>query len=282
MVIKTIAQLRKIVAIQRKKGKRIGFVPTMGCFHKGHLSLMRYARKENDVVIVSIFVNPTQFGPEEDYRQYPRNLKKDCQDARGEKVDYIFCPSLDDMYPSPFLSSIKIGKLSELLCGVSRPGHFQGVATVVCKLFNSVLPDYAYFGQKDYQQFLIIQQMVRDLNIPVQLKVCPIVREDDGLAMSSRNVYLNQQERVRALSLYQSLSVARTCIKAGEKDPQAIISQMKKKIEEQVDKIDYIAILGAENFDYVETIQGKLFVGVAAYVGKTRLIDNIIVSDDTF
>ena len=277
-IIKSIAQLRKILDNEHKKGNTIGFVPTMGYFHEGHLSLMRRARKETDVVVVSIFVNPIQFGPREDYRRYPRNMRRDTALARQEKVDYIFYPSVKTMYQSPYHTFVNVEKITDILCGLCRPGHFKGVTTVVCKLFHIVQPDIAYFGQKDYQQYVVIKRMVDELHMPVKIKMCPIIREYDGLAMSSRNVYLTPEERERALTLYKSLCMARRLVRAGERNPQKVITEMKKLLEKNVNRIDYIAILNPEGFESVERLKGKLFIGVAAYVGRTRLIDNTIIN----
>ncbi len=276
-VIKSISKLRKELQKGRDKKETIGFVPTMGYFHKGHLSLIRCARRENDIVVVSIFVNPIQFGPHEDYKRYPRNLRRDALLAREEKVDYIFCPNVNTMYQSPHHTFVNVEKITDILCGLCRPGHFKGVTTVVSKLLHIVQPDNAYFGQKDYQQFVVIKKMVEELNIPVKIKLCSIVREHDGLAMSSRNVYLKPKERIRALALYASLCRARHLIKHGERNPQKVITEMKKILEKNFNKIDYIAILNPDGFDSIKRLRGKIFIGVAVYIGKIRLIDNIIL-----
>ncbi|HBF69599.1 MAG TPA: pantoate--beta-alanine ligase, partial [Thermotoga sp.] len=221
-IIETIEEMKKFSEEMREKKKTIGFVPTMGYLHEGHLSLVRRARDENDVVVVSIFVNPTQFGPNEDYERYPRDFERDRKLLEKENVDCIFHPSVEEMYPPDFSTYVEETKLSKNLCGRSRPGHFRGVCTVVTKLFNIVKPHRAYFGQKDAQQFRVLRRMVRDLNMDVEMIECPIVREPDGLAMSSRNVYLSPEERQQALSLYQSLKIAENLYLNGERDAEKI------------------------------------------------------------
>jgi pantoate--beta-alanine ligase len=251
----------------------------MGALHEGHLSLIRQGRKENDSVVVSIFVNPIQFGPHEDYRRYPRNLSKDMYLCRKEGVDVIYYPRPKDMYAGDFKTYVEVKDLSQVLCGKSRPGHFRGVATVVTKLFNIVEPDVAYFGQKDMQQAVIIKKMVSDLNMPIKVKVMPIVREEDGLAMSSRNAYLNPQERKEASILYQALIRAEGLIKKGKRDSQYIIKKMKGLINsKRSTQIDYIEIVDLDNLKPLKTVKGKVLIALAVWVGRTRLIDNIIVA----
>lgn len=278
LIIKSIKVLKSKIKRLRQEGKLIGFVPTMGCLHEGHLSLMRRAKKDCDVSIISIFVNPAQFGPSEDYKKYPRDLKRDENLARSTGVDMIFYPSVNEMYPKNHLTYVNVEKISEVLCGASRPGHFKGVATVVVKLFNIVQPDIAYFGQKDAQQARVIQQMTRDLNIPVKIKVMPIMREPDGLAMSSRNKYLSLQERESALILSESLKKARRMISSGIKSSATILSAVKNIIKTKKNiKIDYIACVDLETLKPVKAIKNNTLIALAVWVGKTRLIDNIIV-----
>jgi len=271
--------MQKLAIKLREEGKSIGFVPTMGALHEGHLSLMGRARRENDILVISIFVNPTQFGPGEDYRRYPRPFEKDRALAQREGVDIIFYPFVSEMYGERYSTYVEVDKLSNKLCGLSRLGHFKGVASVVCKLFNIVKPRIAYFGQKDYQQLEIIKKMVKDLNIEVEIRECPIVREPDGLAMSSRNSYLSSQERQEALSLYRALNCAKRLIRAGSSVPD-VIFEMKKIIQKEPHaKIDYIKIVDPQTLEDVNKIrQGrKVLVALAIWIGKTRLIDNILV-----
>jgi pantoate--beta-alanine ligase len=281
-VISSPLEIQREMIALKKQGKSIGFVPTMGALHEGHLSLVRQARKENDIVVVSIFVNPTQFGPNEDFERYPRQFDKDKELLERENVDYIFYPSVSEMYPEGYETYVYLEKLPEHLCGLSRPGHFRGVATVVAKLFNIVQPDKAYFGQKDYQQALIIKKMVRDLNFPIEIVVMPIVREYDGLAMSSRNMYLSHEERKNANVLYKSLQRAKELIKGGERDVNKIKKEMEKIISSVPSRIDYIEIVHPETLDSLEVIPGKgvidrVVVAVAVFIGSARLIDNEIV-----
>jgi pantoate--beta-alanine ligase len=277
-IISSIETLRKTIERARIEKKTIGFVPTMGYFHDGHLSLMKRAKKENDCLIVSIFVNPTQFGVNEDLEKYPRDMKRDTSIARSAGVDYLFTPSVSDMYPEGYCTYLVNEKFSSVLCGAARPGHFRGVLTVVCKLFNIVGADRAYFGQKDYQQLTLLSMMKRDLNMPTRIVMCPTVREKDGLAMSSRNVYLGRDERVRALSIYGALKQARTMIAGGERSSKAVIEAMKKILGRGVDSIDYVAVCSARDLTPLSTLTGKVFIGVAARVRSTRLIDNCIIN----
>ncbi len=266
----------------RKEGKTIGFVPTMGALHEGHLSLIRRSAQENDVTVVSIFVNPTQFGPGEDYERYPRDPEGDLRKAHQAGADIVFMPSVEEMYPDGYATYVEVtGPLTQGLCAPFRPGHFRGVTTIVTKLFHLVEPDRAYFGKKDYQQWRVIQRMVRDLNMPIEIIGCPTVREPDGLAMSSRNQYLRPEERESALSLYRSLLMAKQRIEAGEQDVQKIVEEMRKFIESHpyVKKIDYIEIVEAESLRRVERLQSgqKVVVALAVHVGNARLIDNMEV-----
>jgi len=279
--MKLIREIKKMKDyIKRIKGKRIiGLVPTMGYLHEGHLSLIRKAEEECDEVVVSIFVNPTQFGPAEDYHTYPRDLERDKKLSSREGADVIFAPSVEDIYPQGCSTSVNIeGRLSSILEAASRPGHFRGVATVVAKFFNIVTPDYAYFGEKDYQQALIIKKMVRDLNMNVKVITLPTVREKDGLAISSRNSYFNEKERETAVILYKSLKKAKEWILGGEKDSSQIILKIKKLIEkEPLAKIDYIAIVNPTNMEEVRNIDGEVLIALAVKIDKVRLIDNMRV-----
>jgi pantoate--beta-alanine ligase len=277
-IVRSIPQLRRALDAARATKKTIGFVPTMGYFHQGHISLMRKARAENDIVVVSIYVNPIQFGRNEDLERYPRDLKSDCHQARGAGVDFVFCPSDQKMYPAGFGTFVNNESIAGILCGAARPDHFKGVLTVVCKLFNIISPDWAYFGQKDYQQACIIKQAVRDLNIRTTISVCPIVREEDGLAMSSRNAYLSQVERVRAGALSRALFSARKSVRNGERDARRLRAMMKTMLAPEVDSIEYIEIRAAESLKPLKALSGKVFIGLAARIGSTRLIDNVIVS----
>jgi len=277
-VIKKIDEMKKYVK-ERRSDKIIGLVPTMGCLHEGHLSLIRKARKECDEAIVSVFVNPTQFGEGEDYQRYPRNLERDINLSEREGVDVIFAPSVEDMYPENYSTFVQVeGKLSSVLEGASRPGHFRGVCIVLTKLFNIINPDLSFFGEKDYQQALIVKKMVRDLNIPTRIVLLPTVREKDGLAMSSRNSYLNEKERKAATILYESLKEAKKWIEDGERDSSRIVDKMRSFIaKEPLAKIDYIAIVDSESLKEVKEIKRGDLIALAVYIGKVRLIDNMKV-----
>lgn len=278
-IIRSIKEMFEVSKEERLRGKTIGFVPTMGALHEGHLSLIRRARKQNDIIVVSIFVNPTQFGPKEDFRKYPRNLQQDALLCKREGVDIIFYPEAKIMYPDDYRTYVLVERLSDCLCGKFRPGHFKGAATVVTKLFNIVNPDIAYFGQKDAQQAIVIQKMVKDLNIPLSIKVMPTLREKSGLAMSSRNLYLSDEEKQRAVVLYQALNLAKSSIKNGNRDPRYIIKKMKQLIEmDNMAKIQYISIIDTEQLAPVKNIKGRVLIALAVWMGKTHLIDNIIVS----
>lgn len=275
-VVTTIAQVREKIKQWKKEGKTIGFVPTMGYLHEGHGSLMERAR-ENDKVVVSIFVNPMQFGPNEDLASYPRDLEKDKNYCESLGVDLIFHPEPEEMYGERFCSYVDMSVLTEELCGKSRPVHFRGVCTVVSKLFNIVQPNRAYFGQKDAQQLAIIKQMVEDLNIDVEVIGCPIVRESDGLAKSSRNTYLNTEERKAALILNQAVKLGQKLAQNGEKDAIIIKEAMVAKIEsEPLAKIDYVKIVDGLTMQPVAKIESTVLVAMAVFIGKTRLIDNFI------
>lgn len=278
VIVEKVKDMKELSKKYLKENKTIGFVPTMGFLHEGHLSLVRRARGENDIVVVSIFVNPTQFGPNEDYESYPRDLERDVKLLKELNVDVVFHPPVEEMYPKDFSTYVEETKLSRYLCGKSRPGHFRGVCTIVTKLFNIVRPTRAYFGQKDAQQFRVIKRMVRDLNMDVELVECPIVREHDGLAMSSRNIYLSDDERVQALALYNSLKLAENLVKSGERDAKVVKNAMKEFLSryDKV-KIDYVEIVDEETLEPVKHIEGKAIVAIACWVGKARLIDNVIV-----
>jgi len=279
--MRVIRSIKEMSDFSRKlclKGKAIGFVPTMGALHEGHLSLIRRARRENDVVIVSIFVNPIQFGPKEDYRHYPRSLVYDSRLCKKEGADIVFFPDYLRMYPDNYKTYVEVCDFSDLLCGKFRPGHFKGVATVVTKLFNIIGPDIAYLGQKDAQQAIIIKKMAEDLNMPVKIKVMPIVREKDGLAMSSRNMYLNKDERIDAKVLYRALTLARALIRQGSVDSKGIINKMKELINKKKSaRIQYISIVGLDDLRPVHKITDKVLVALSVWIGKTRLIDNVMV-----
>ena len=275
LVITNPAEMHELSLEAHLEGRTVGFVPTMGYLHEGHSSLMRKARENNDIVVISIFVNPTQFGPNEDLQKYPRDFERDRALAEKEGVDIIFYPGVEDMYPENFTSIVEETSLSKRLCGESRPTHFRGVTTVVLKLLNIVQPHAAYFGQKDAQQALIIKRMVRDLNVPVKIVVCPIVRGPDGLAMSSRNNYLTPEERKRALVLSQALQAAKKKVDEGERDSRVLKEGMRKIIEPKASEICYISISDIETLEEVEKISGSVLIALAVYIGSTRLIDNI-------
>ena len=277
-IISRPKEIRNRIILAKKKGKLIGFVPTMGALHEGHLRLIRKARKDCDIVVVSIFVNPNQFGPKEDLNRYPRPIQKDIALCRKEKVDYIFHPSTNDMYPAGFATHIEVEGMSGLLCGRSRPGHFRAVATVVAKLFNIINPDIAYFGQKDAQQAIIVKKMAFDLNMPPEIRVLPTARDDHGLAFSSRNVYLSRQEKEDAPVLFNSLNLAAMRIKSGLRDARRITSRMRSLIlKKKSAKIDYIAIVDTFTLEPMNKIYGECLIALAVWIGKTRIIDNMIV-----
>jgi pantoate--beta-alanine ligase len=277
-LIKTIDEMHAFRRATSQSGKRLGLVPTMGALHEGHLSLVRDAREKSDVVAVSIFVNPTQFGPNEDFAKYPRNLESDSKMLEREHVDVIFAPSVDDMYPAGAITWVMVEGMSDRLCGKSRPGHFRGVTTVVSKLFHIIEPDTAFFGQKDAAQVAIIRRMVRDLNMRVEIMVGAIVREPDGLALSSRNAYLNPEERKSALVLHRSLQRAHTLFEGGERNSTELIAAGKQEFgTEPKARLDYLEVVDPDSLEPVTTISKCTLIAVAAYVGNTRLIDNIIV-----
>jgi len=275
--IRKIKEMRSFSQRVKAFGKTIGFVPTMGALHEGHLSLVTEARRKSGVVVVSIFVNPIQFGPKEDYTHYPRNLARDKKLLKEVGTDVIFVPEVEEMFPEGFKTYVEVEALSKVMCGKSRPTHFKGVTTVVAKLFNIVLPDYAFFGEKDYQQQVIIKQMVKDLNFPVEIITLPTVREFDGLAMSSRNAYLSEKERKIAPILYQALTLAKEEIKKGVRDPQKVIRKMRTLIaQEPAVRLDYITLVHPETLEELKVIRGRVLIALAAYLGKARLIDNLV------
>jgi pantoate--beta-alanine ligase len=277
-VFDSINDVRAASRAARREGKSLGLVPTMGALHEGHLSLVRAAQAQCDLVAASIFVNPLQFGPNEDLARYPRNFDRDCELFKREGVDFIFAPSVEEMYPAGAVTYVTVEGLSDKLCGRSRPGHFRGVTTVVSKLFNIVEPDRAFFGQKDAAQATIIRRMVRDLNIPVQIEVCPIVREPDGLAMSSRNAYLDAPQRKSARVLYRSLMAVQGRFDQGERKVQTLIEAGKQALAEDSSvRLDYFEIVDPETLDPVDGLSRPALVAVAAFVGKSRLIDNIVL-----
>ena len=278
-VIKTVREVREHVRAWRNEGLSVGLVPTMGFLHEGHRSLIERAVAENDRVVVSVFINPIQFAPNEDLESYPRDIEADralCTDAGAAM---IFNPEPAEMYPQGFCTAVDMNGLKFELCGKSRPIHFSGVCTVVTKLFNIVGPDRAYFGQKDAQQLAIIRRMVRDLNMPLEVVGCPIVREEDGLAKSSRNTYLNEQERAAALILSKTIFLGQKLVDEGERDAKKLIAAMEANIAtEPLARIEYVDVVDAENIERIDRLEGDVLVAMAVYIGKTRLIDNFIAS----
>jgi pantoate--beta-alanine ligase len=277
----TITSSAEMTALSREArhaGKRLGFVPTMGALHQGHLSLVRTARAQSDVVVASIFVNPKQFGPNEDFAKYPRSLESDSAKLSCEKTDYLFQPSVEEMYPSDATAWVTVEGITDKLDGRSRPGHFRGVTTVVAKLFNIVQPDLAFFGQKDAAQAAIVRKMVRDLNFDVEIVVCPIIREPDGLAMSSRNVYLSAAERQQATVLYRALMRAQMLADQGESDSARLAAAGRQVMSEEPSiRLDYFEVVNPDTLDAVAGTSGGALVAVAAHLGSTRLIDNIVL-----
>lgn len=277
MLIKEIKELRNIIKEYRKQGFTIGFVPTMGALHEGHQSLIKKATEENDKVIVSVFVNPTQFGANEDYDDYPRNIEKDLETAKEAGACIVFNPEPNEMYFENKSTSVSVSNLTDKLCGAKRPGHFDGVCLVVSKLFNIVTPDKAYLGQKDAQQVAVLKRIVKDLNFDIEIVECPIIREEDGLAKSSRNTYLSSDERTSALVLNRSLQLAKKALLSGENDAEKIKEIIKNELNlEPLAKIDYVEIVDAESLEDVNVIKNRILIPIAVYIGKTRLIDNLI------
>jgi len=277
-ILTTIAETRAACGAARMEGKHLGLVPTMGALHEGHLSLMRAAKAQCDVVAASIFVNPTQFGPKEDLAKYPRDLQRDSALLQQEGVEFVFVPSVEEMYPAGAVTWVTVEGMSAKLCGRSRPGHFRGVTTVVAKLFHIIEPDVAFFGQKDAAQAAIIRRMVRDLNFPVEIVVCPIVREPDGLAMSSRNSYLDPGQRKAAQVLHRALMSMQNLFDKGERRAEKLIAAGKQIFAQEPSvRLDYFEIVDPESLDPVDQISDHALVAVAAFVGTTRLIDNLLL-----
>jgi pantoate--beta-alanine ligase len=277
----TIAEMKAAVRAARAEGKTVGFVPTMGFLHEGHLSLVRASKSKSGLTVVSVFVNPTQFGPQEDFKTYPRDLARDAAMLEKEGVDILFNPEAGAMYPEGYGTYVEVQGLQDRLCGASRPSHFRGVCTVVLKLFEIVRPDVAYFGRKDVQQVIVLTRMVQDLDLDVRIDVRPIVREADGLAMSSRNTYLNPAERQAALVLIRSLRAAGTWIAAGERRAATVVAGMREMIgREPLARIDYVEAVDAADLGPVETIEDGTLIALAVFIGKTRLIDNAVVGPE--
>ncbi|GAA5415350.1 pantothenate synthetase [Paraliobacillus ryukyuensis] len=280
-VITTVQKMQEIAQTLKQSKEKVGFVPTMGYLHEGHTTLMDEARTNNDVVITSIFVNPLQFGPNEDFDKYPRDEARDQQIAEKHGVDYLFLPNVEEMYPRLSGISMDVTSRVDVLCGKSRPGHFAGVVTVLTKLFHLTQPDHVYFGSKDAQQVAVVDQLIKDLNFPVSLHVVPTVREEDGLAKSSRNVYLSTQERAEAPALFQSLSLAQQKMFDGEKNPAIIVNEVKNYIQSHTSgMIDYVELLTFPTLELVAEIDQDVIVAVAVQFEKARLIDNVIISTD--
>jgi pantoate--beta-alanine ligase len=281
--VRTVPALRELLAPERRAGRTIGLVPTMGFFHDGHLSLMRQARAENDVLVVSLFVNPAQFAPGEDFAAYPRDEQRDAKLAEAEGVDILFSPPVDEVYPDGFDTTVAVGGLTATLEGdEAQRGaeHFQGVTTVVTKLFNMAGPDAAYFGQKDAQQALVIRKLVHDLSIPVRIEVCPTIRDADGLALSSRNAYLSPQERERALALSRALRAAEAAVENGTREAAAVVAAARDELERAGVEPDYLQLRSATDLSPVERVNGSTLLAVAARVGRARLIDNAILGGE--
>ena len=275
-LVTTVAGMKALARQWRKEGRKVGFVPTMGYLHAGHLSLVRESKKRADVTVVSIFVNPTQFGPREDFKKYPRDLDKDSAYLREAGVDCLFHPDASDVYPPGYRTTVEVQGLQDRLCGKSRPGHFRGVATVVLKLFNIVSPDLAFFGAKDAQQVKIIERMAADLDLSVEVVTCPLVRETDGLALSSRNAYLGPEERRAALVLSRSLRWAEKAVATGERDAATLVAGIRSAIEaEPLARVDYVEAVDPETLEPVAEVRGGVLVALAVFIGPTRLIDNI-------
>ncbi len=271
-----ISSMQRWSQAQRRAGRRIGFVPTMGALHDGHLALVRRCRRENDLVVMSVFVNPIQFAPGEDLDAYPRDKKRDILLAEGAKVDIMFFPTREEMFPPGYATYVDVEGVSSVLCGASRPGHFRGVATVVAKLLHIVQPDTLYLGRKDYQQCVVLKRMIRDLDFPVRVRTVPTVREPDGLAMSSRNRYLDEGDRRRAVVLHRSLLEGRRTVRAGERDAGKILRRIRRRIEAEEGRIDYIVCVDPSDLKPVKRIHGRVLVAAAVKWGRARLIDNMI------
>jgi pantoate--beta-alanine ligase len=277
-IITSLRQMKAASARLKAAGRTIGFVPTMGSLHQGHLSLVRASKVSTDATVVSIFVNPTQFGPAEDLAKYPRDLKRDIQLLRREKVDILFCPREAEMYPPGYKTFVEVHDLQSKMCGRSRPTHFRGVSTVVLKLFHIVGPDKAFFGQKDAQQAVIIRRMVRDLNLDVKVEVRPIVRDSEGLALSSRNAYLSPAERKAALVLTKSLKEARILVEQGERKTAVLIERIRSRLQtEPLAREDYVVVVDTQEMEPLSLIKDRALIALAVFLGRTRLIDNVMV-----
>ena len=277
-VVKRVREMARLAERLRRRRETIGFVPTMGALHEGHLSLIRAARRENETVVVSVFVNPLQFGPHEDFAQYPRDLRRDVRLAASEGTDVVFAPEASEMYPEGFCTHVEVEGISRRLEGVMRPGHFRGVTTVVATLFHVVQPTRAYLGQKDYQQAVIVTRMVEDLHLPVRIRVLPTIREPDGLAMSSRNAYLPRVERQQAAVLFRALTWAKDAIHHGERDPKRLRRRLSELMHQQPRlRVQEIALVDAKTLAPLKILRGRVAILVAARLGRTRLIDNLLV-----
>lgn len=277
-IITSIAEMQKEMTALKAQGRTVGYVPTMGYLHEGHMSLMKTARPQNEILVLSIFVNPLQFGPTEDLDAYPRDFDRDHKTAEAEGVDYIFYPSAEEMYPQEASIKITVEQRTNVLCGKSRPGHFDGVATVLVKLFNIIQPDRAYFGLKDAQQVAIVDSLIKDFNFPIELVPVNTIREEDGLAKSSRNVYLSKEERTQAPELNKGLQLAKASIERGERNPQNIVGLINKHITDHCDaEVDYIEIYSYPELEQLDTLTGKIIIALAVKFSKARLIDNIII-----
>jgi pantoate--beta-alanine ligase len=277
-IVRSVRELRDGLGRERSANRSVGLVPTMGAFHRGHVSLMERARSATDVVVVSLFVNPTQFGSGEDLAAYPRDERRDAEIAAAAGVDVLFAPPVEEVYPDGFQTTVRVGQLADPLEGAQRPGHFDGVATVVTKLLSMVRPDVAFFGQKDAQQALIVRRVVRDLDIPVRIEVCPTVREPDGLALSSRNAYLAPAERERAVALRRALDAAERAVAAGERDASAVVAAARGAMEPYGVEPEYLVLVAADTLSPVDRVDGEILVALAARVGPARLIDNTLIT----
>ncbi len=275
IVVERIAEVRRRCEDARRAGQTVGLVPTMGYFHEGHRSLMRAARANHDVVVTTIFVNPLQFGPGEDLAGYPRDLAADTAAAEAEGVDVLFVPSVPEMYPEPTVTTVRVSGLTEGLCGAARPGHFDGVTTVVAKLFSIVGPCAAYFGRKDFQQLVVVRRMAADLDLPVEVVGCPLVREPDGIAMSSRNAYLSAEDRDRAIGIFSALRAAAAAVEQGERDPSRVRDRVEAESARHGVELEYVEVRAADDLAPLDALDGDVVVAVAAPVGKARLIDNV-------
>ncbi|MGM0471480.1 MAG: pantoate--beta-alanine ligase [Bacillota bacterium] len=277
-VVKSISEVRELITREQEVGNEIGLVPTMGCFHEGHLALMEAAKQNNDTVVVSIFVNPTQFEPDEDYEDYPRDLDRDLKMAEEVGVDIVFAPPVDEIYLPQAVTKVVVEELTDQLCGACRPNHFTGVTTIVAKLFNIIDPDRAYFGQKDAQQVVVVRRMVKDLNFDLEIETIPIQREEDGLAVSSRNQYLDQQEREAATVLFESLQLGRKLINDGERSAEVVRDSIINQIQsEPLAEIDYVEVVDHNTLEPCTKLEGEILIALAVYVGQARLIDNLML-----